>query len=79
MLLLMLCRATPFKDFGLGWWRRLGDLESDAQPPRRQSSVAATAIAATDDELVVFKSNADCDLAAWAWVRDFDLPGDAVE
>jgi hypothetical protein len=24
MLLLLLCSATRFKDFGLGWWRRLG-------------------------------------------------------
>jgi hypothetical protein len=56
-------------------------LESDA---RRRSSVAATTTATTDDDndfkLVVFKtSNADSDLAAWAWVRDFDHPGDAVE
>ncbi|KAF8494342.1 hypothetical protein F5888DRAFT_1716987 [Russula emetica] len=25
MLLLLLCRATYFKDFGLGWWWRLGE------------------------------------------------------
>jgi hypothetical protein len=54
-------------------------LESDAQRPRRRSSAAA---AAGDDDfkLVVFKiGNADFDLAARAWVRDFDLAGDAVE
>jgi hypothetical protein len=58
-------------------------LESDAQRPRRRSSVAATATATADDDvfkLVVFKiGNADFDLAAWTWLRDFDLAGDAVE
>jgi hypothetical protein len=57
-------------------------LESDAQRPRRRSFVAATAAADDDDDfkLVVFRiGNADFDLAAWVWVRDFDLPSDAVE
>ena len=29
MLLLLLCSATCFKDFGLGWWRRLGERSND--------------------------------------------------
>jgi hypothetical protein len=33
-----------------------------------------------DFKVVVFKiGNDDFDLAAWAWVRDFDLADDAVE
>ena len=60
-------------------------MESDAQRPRRRSFVAATAAAAAaadgdDFKLVVFKiGNADFDLPAWTWERDFDLAGDAVE
>ena len=59
-------------------------MESDAQRPRRRSSVAVTATAdvvADDDfRLVVFKiGKADFDLAARAWMRDFDLASDAVE
>jgi hypothetical protein len=80
MLLLLLCRATRFKDFGRGGG---GDLESDPQRTRHRSSVAATAAAAADDDdfrLVVFKiGSAEFDLAAWVCVRVFDLAGDAVE
>lgn len=55
-------------------------MESDAQRPRRRSSVAAAATDGEDFKLVVFRiGNADFDLAARAWVRDFDLAGDAVE
>jgi len=60
-------------------------LESDAIQPRRRSSVAAAATAAADDDddnskLVDFKNgDADVDLAAWAWVRDFNLAGNAEE
>lgn len=72
-------------------WGASGDLESDAQRPRRRSSVAATAAAVSAAaaaaaagadyfKLVVFRTgNADFDLVAWAWVRDLDLAGDAVE
>ena len=80
MLLLLLCRI-------LAGWGGEGDLESDAVQPRRRSSVAATAAAAAaaadDDDnskLVDFKDgDADVDLAAWAWVQNFDLAGNAEE
>ena len=49
--------------------------------PRRRPSISSTAMAAAAEDvfkLVTFNiGNADFDLAAW--VRDFDLAGDAVE
>jgi hypothetical protein len=57
-------------------------LESYAQRLRRPSSVAAAAAADEDEDdfKMVFKiGNADFGLMALAWVRNFDLAGDAVE
>jgi hypothetical protein len=51
--------------------------------PRRRPSISSTAMAAAAEDvfkLVTFNiGNADFDLAACQWVRDFDLAGDAVE
>jgi hypothetical protein len=85
VLLLLFCRATHFKNFGLGWRWRLGErCRTTTTSVVRCCNGHCHCSAADDDDdvfkLVVFKiGNADFNLVAWAWVRDLDLPGDAVE
>jgi hypothetical protein len=85
-LLLLCVTCAALLVLRISGWGDGGNLESDVQRPRRRSFVAETATvpgAASADggfKLVVFKiGNADFDLAAWSWVRDFNLAGGVVE